>query len=102
MNGHPLRFALLMVACLGLVAVDAAEQAAPQAAEAEGESCADCGPSDGPAIYPGEVVKPSADWDDSIPWGGEPPWRWYEDPASVNCEKAPSWCQGNATVVQAA
>ncbi len=40
-----------------------------------------------------EVMAPAAAWNDAEPWGGEPPWTWYEDPASVDCAAAKTWCQ---------
>lgn len=44
----------------------------------------DYGPEDDPAIYPGEVVAPAGEWDDSSPWGGSPP-PWFSDPSTVDC-----------------
>lgn len=37
-----------------------------------------------PEILPEEVQAPPADWDDPVPWNGNPP-PWFEDPATVNC-----------------
>lgn len=56
-----------------------------------------------PTVYPEEVKAPSGDWNDAEPWGGDPPWTWYDDPASVNCRAVPEWCKAidNATVVKA-
>lgn len=50
-----------------------------------------------PTIHAYEVQASSVSWDDALPWGGNPP-PWYEDPDSVNCKAAPSWCDGNGTV----
>lgn len=52
----------------------------------------DYGPQDDPVIWPGEVIAPSIDSQDTE-WA---PWSWYGDPASVDCVEAPAWCEAGA------
>lgn len=39
-------------------------------------------------MEPTVEVAPAVDWDDPIPWGGDPP-PWFEDPASLSCGGRP-------------
>lgn len=48
-----------------------------------------------PEILAGEIAAASGDWDDASAWGGSPP-PWFEDPTSVDCDVAPTWCQDMA------
>lgn len=65
------------------------------AVSAEAQQAVDMGVEQGPSLpsQGNATVGAPADWDDANPWGGSPPWTWYGDPESVNCEAAPIWCE---------
>lgn len=65
---------LVLVAAATTSAEPAAGDDAGQAENGGGEA----------EITAEEVVEQASDWDDPVPWGGNPP-PWFEDPASVDC-----------------
>lgn len=65
---------LAAICILFLAAASATGGSAQQSLGDEGE----------PEVTEGEVIAPASDWDDAVPWGGNPP-PWFEDPASVEC-----------------